>query len=230
VRVENDLIDSPRAITATETEGSKDTLIRGRITLDGLNAPEGHASQNGSYMALSFNTKNRLDPLDRGQGIILATELTGFDFIFSGERYQLQGNSFRMSDSQNILNQLNGSMLTLFPAEQGDSIDMQCRATLSVAKTYVAHSVDLLENTLSDPAEATTAEINNSSCQLNNSEISLEFSSVFGESLILKGFITRAKDASTFSPGNLINFIWIQNHELGLIFANKQQSLNARFE
>jgi hypothetical protein len=230
ILVENDLIDTPRAITATETEGSAETKIRGRVSLDGLDAPQGHASQNGSYVALSFNTKDRLDPLDRGQGIILATELTDFDFVFSGEQYQLQGNSFKMTESQNVLNHLNGSILTISAAEPGDPVDMQCRATLSAKRTTIVHQVDLLQNTLSGPQEISSEEVNNLSCLLDDNEIQLTFSSVFGELLTLKGFITRAQDASTFSPGNLINFIWHQNNELGLIFANREQSLSTRFE
>ena len=229
--LDNSLLDdSLRGISTIETQGSKEDSIRGLVQLDGQAPPQGHASQNGSYLAFAFNTKDRTDPKDRGQGIILASELAGTNFIFSGERYQLQGNSFEMNSTQNILHQLNGSSLVISAAEPGDPIDVECHASLSLSRTSVAHTVGILENTLSEATRSSQAQTNSQSCILNEDELRLEFPSVFGETLTLRGFITRARDINTNAPGNLINFIWQQDNQLGLIFANKEQALSPTFD
>ena len=228
--LESDLIDTPRSISLQQTEGSSETLNRGRVQLDGQISPEGHTSQNGSYLAFSFNTKDRPDERDRGQGIILASELVGFDFDFSGERYQLQGNSFELNSEQNILHQLNGSSLVISPAELTDPLNIQCRATLTVQRTSLAHSVDILDNTLSEPVESSQAAVNSESCLLNDSEIQLDFASVFGQPLTLRGFITQAREEGNTAPGNLINLIWQQTDQLGLVFASKEQELSPTFD
>lgn len=224
------LLDTPRSISQQQTEGSSETLNRGRVQLDGQSAPEGHTSQNGSYLAFSFNTKDRQDEFDRGQGIILASELVGFDFTFSGERYQLQGNSFEINDEQNILHQFNGSSLVISAASASDPAEVQCRATLTVQRTSLVHTVDILENTLSEPVESSEPAVNSQSCRLNDSEIMLKFPDVFGKELTLRGFITQSREENSTSPGNLINFIWQQDDQLGLVFASKEQALSPTFE
>ena len=54
------------------------------------------------------------------------------------------------------------------------------------------------------------------------------FSGVKGESLTLKGFVTRS-DISN-APGNLISLLWLQESRLGLVFATKAKTLNSTFE
>ena len=49
------------------------------------------------------------------------------------------------------------------------------------------------------------------------------------EPLTLRGFITQKNDNSTSEPGNLINFVWEQDTQLGLVFANKEQDLSPTF-
>ncbi len=227
---ETSLIETERNITTIETEGSSGSDFRGLVQLDGQTPPQGHTSQNGSFLAFAFNTKDRTDSQDRGQGIILATELAAFNYVFSGERFQLQGSSFEMTNEQNRLHQLNGSTLTINPPESSDPASVECRATLRVSRVTVNHTVGTLENTLSGPTQSTQTSVNSQSCTLDGSEILIEFPLVFGEPLSLRGFITQAKDADTVSPGNLINFIWQQSSQLGLIFANQEQALSPSFE
>jgi hypothetical protein len=161
---------------------------------------------------------------------MLVSELAGFEFQFSGEHYQLQGNSLEINNEQNILHQFNGSSLTISPEQPGDPVNVQCRAVISLERTSVAHTVDILENTLSEPVESSQSNINSQSCVLEGSELLLEFPSVFGQTLTLRGFISRDREINSFSPGNLINFIWQQNNQLGLIFANKEQALSPTFD
>tara|TARA_R110001599_G_scaffold59183_2_gene164275 strand:- start:1469 stop:3850 length:2382 start_codon:yes stop_codon:yes gene_type:complete len=232
VRPENGLISSPRGISRLATINGTDSSFQGLITLGGQGSgqPQGHSTTNGSYMALAFNTKQKLDPFDRGQGIILASELiTSFDYLFSGEKYQLQGNSMEMTSEKNIIHQLNGSTIEI---ESAFNIpNNQCIANLSVKRASVEHTVGAQENTLSEPIESTQENIFSQFCTINNGEIRIEFTNlVFGEPLTLIGFITQKNDSTSNRPGNLINLIWQQSNQLGLVFANKEQALNPSFD
>lgn len=231
VRPENGLISSPRGISRLATTNGTDSSFQGLITLGGQGSgqPQGHATTNGSYMALAFNTKQKADPFDRGQGIILASELTNTNYLFSGEIYQLQGNTMEMTSEKNIIHQLNGSTLEIEPAF--NIPDSQCIANLSVKRTSVEHTVGPQENTLSEPIENTQENIFSQTCTINNSEIRIQFTNlVFGEPLILRGFITQKNDSTSNKPGNLINLIWQQTNQLGLVFANKEQTLSPTFD
>lgn len=223
---EVNMIEASRDLVLVATKDDNGERLSGRISLDGLNTPEGHATENGKYIALVFNTKDRLSLQDKGQGIILASELSNDNFIFTGEQYQLQGNSFEINDSHNILHNFNGSTLTV---NQGQSI-AECQAQIALKRTSVAHTVDPLENTLSAPAVTSGITTTSQACSLNGSEIQIEFAQVFNQPLTLRGFVTFDKEDNTTTPGNLINFIWEQNNQLGLIFANKSQSLNPAFD
>lgn len=232
VRPENGLLTSPRGISRLATTDGADSSFQGLISLSGpgTGQPQGHATANGSYMALAFNTKQKADPFDRGQGIILASELvTSFNYLFSGEKYQLQGNSMEITSEKNIIHQLNGSTIEIEPAF--NIPNNQCIANLSVKRTSVEHTVGAQENTLSEPIESTQENIFSQSCTINNSEIRIEFTNlVFGEPLTLRGFITQKNDSTSNKPGNLINLIWQQNNQLGLVFANKEQALSPTFD
>jgi hypothetical protein len=235
VRTENNLLTPTRGISRFPTIIGSGTNIsssyQGLISFGGQASgqPQGHSTANGSYMALVFNTKEKSDPLDRGQGIILASELSSTNYLFSGEKYQLQGNTMEMTSEKNIIHQLNGSTLVIEPAV--NIPNNQCIANLSVKRTSVEHTIGLQENTLSEAIESAQENIFSQTCTINNSEIFIEFTNlVLGEPLILRGFITQKNDGTSNQPGNLINLIWQQNNQLGLVFANKEQDLSPTFD
>lgn len=232
VRIESNLLDSPRSITTIQTNDSNGFSEQGLISFGGQQAgkPQGHSSANGSYLAFVFNTLDKSDALDRGQGIILATELSDFTYEFSGESYQLQGNSFEITDEKNILHQLNGSSLVITDNTLTDPVDVACHGVLSIKRTSVEHTVGTQENTLSDPLESEQSNISSDACSINRSQLQLEFTNVFGEDLTLRGFITQKNDSNSDDPGNLINLIWQQDNQLGLVFANKDQELSPTFD
>tara|TARA_R110002073_G_scaffold67049_11_gene167291 strand:- start:30033 stop:32393 length:2361 start_codon:yes stop_codon:yes gene_type:complete len=223
--VVNNLLSNELSIARVETEGNGGGQ-QGLITIEGPSS--GHSTSNGNYMALVFNTKEKDDPLDRGQGIILASELVNFNYLFSGESYQLQGNSFEINQQANILHNLNGSSIIIADRVSGD-FSNDCIASLSVKRTSVTHIIGSQANTLSAPIESTLSDVSSQSCTVNGSEIQLDFGLVFGEPLTLRGFITQKNDNSTSEPGNLINFVWEQDTQLGLVFANKEQDLSPTF-
>lgn len=231
VTTESNLIDDQRAIATLPTQDSNGKSQQGLITFGGqrYGTPQGHATSNGNYMALVFNTKKKSDILDRGQGIILASELVNFNYAFSEEHYQLQGNSFEINPQKNILHNLNGSSLIMSDRAASDPSSVDCHATLSLQRVSVEHTVGSQENTLSDPKESAQTDIPSQSCTVDGSEIQLDFGSVFGENLSLRGFIAQKNESATNKPGNLISFIWKQNSQLGLVFANKEQELSPTF-
>ena len=208
--------------------------IQGLLGLDGgARAPYGHSTQNGKHLAFVFDT------LNRGRGIEIATELRPFSAIpiFSGERYQLQGNHFKISDTTNTLSNINGSTLTLTDRLEGDSNDIECHANLTIKGLKQEHTVG--NNTLTTPTTLGTTIVTSTSCKLGNptpgsqsgSEIELRFNNVFGQPLALKGFVTQTDaESPSFTPGRLINLLWIQDDTLGLVFANLEQSLSSSFE
>ncbi len=225
VKSEVGLLDSPRNITRL---ASNDGTFQGLVSFGGQGngKPQGHSTANGSYIALAFNTKEKSDPLDRGQGIILASELVSFNYQFSGEVYQLQGNSFEMSADKNMLHHLNGSKLTI----NSVSSTPNCQATLSTKRTSVEHIIGAQDNTLTAPFETSQNTATSQSCSVDGSEIAIEFSNILGEALTLRGFITQKNDEFTDKPGNLINLIWQQESQLGLVYANKEQALSPTFD
>lgn len=231
VKSEVNLLDTPRDITRlSSTPNSSEGSYQGLVSFVGLDSgkPQGHSTANGSYIALAFNTKNKPDTLDRGQGIILASELVSFNYQFAGEVYQLQGNSFEMSDDKNIIHHLNGSILSITSVSNIPNID--CQASLTTKRTSVEHTIGLQENTLSAPFESSQESVSSQSCTIDGSELLIEFPTVFEEPLTLRGFITQKNDEFTNKPGNLINLIWQQENQLGLVFANKEQELSPTFD
>lgn len=227
---ESNPINSQLAIATVATQISNDTAQnQGLIKLEGSGSDEplGHATQNGKYLSLVFNTRGS-DPLFKGQGIILASEL-GNPKAFSGETYQLQGNSFEINDEENILHNLNGSSLSINDRLTTDPFDVQCHATLTINKTSITHTVGTQENTLSTPVESSIPDITSQTCKLEDSAIELNFALSSGKTLTLRGFIVQKNDTSSTEPGNLINLIWEQDNQLGLVFASKEQDLSPTF-
>jgi len=241
--VPNNAFKTVHSIFTEKTIRSSLTSEQGIIKLDGgSTAPQGHSTQNGKNLAFVFDTTDVTDPLDRGKGIIIATELfTSSSPIFSGETYQLQGNNFGMTSTKNSLQNIDGSILTMNDRLTSDAVNIGCHANLTVKSISVAHTIGMSANTLSPPTDSSTSSnlITNAStsCKIKGNEIELTFTNfenVNGDMLTLRGFISEHGDGSNQSiPGNLINFIWIQNNaldtKLGLIFANKEQNLSPTF-
>lgn len=230
VKTETNLLDSPRTVFRKQSQDADNLPYHGLISLSnpGSDQPQGHSTANGSYMAFSFNTKLKSDPLDRGQGIILASELASFNYLFSGEKYLIQGNSMEMTSEKNIIHQLNDSTLTIEPAV--NIPNSECIANITVKRTTVEHTLGTLENTLSEPIESEQDTTFSQLCTIDGSEIYIEFDNIFNETLILRGFITQKNDELSNSPGNLLNLIWQQENQLGLVFAQKEQDLSPTFD
>lgn len=228
VIAKSNLLESPRSIFRVESDDAN-FPYQGLISLDGQGSgqAQGHSTANGSYLALAFNTQQSANPLDRGQGIILASELVSSNYTFSDEVYQLQGNSMEITAEKNIIHQLNGSKLEIKPELNPTSND--CTAELSIKRTSVEHTVGALENTLSLPIESLQANTSSQVCTVEGSELLIEFPNIFNETLTLRGFITHKNDSLSNKPGNLINLIWQQDNQLGLVFTNKEQDLSPTF-
>ena len=136
----------------------------------------------------------------------------------------------QINSEENVLHNYNGSSLIIADKATADPATIFCRASLAVKRSSITHTIGRLENTLSAPVENTSTDIPSVSCTLNGSEIKLEFGLVFGEPLTLRGFITQKNDGNSNEPGNLINFVWQQDTQLGLVFANKEQELSPTFD
>jgi hypothetical protein len=105
-----------------------------------------------------------------------------------------------------------------------------CLANINVKRSSVEHTVGTLENTLSSPIESSNDATFSQICSIDGSELYIEFPNIFNETLILRGFITQKNDGSSNNPGNLINLIWQQSNQLGLIFAHKELELSPTFD
>lgn len=202
----------------------------GLIELDGgLHPASGHSSQNGKHLAFVQ------DNSDRGRGMIVATAERNSTPIFSqeGERYLLQGNSIEMSDDDNVIRNLNNSVLHI-SADPGNTQD--CIANLELHYQQLNHSN--ISNLISNDSRATIASLSSDSCTLGTTHrgaIEIHFDRIFsndpdaGDALTLKGFISETGNVSSTMPGNLINLLWLQENNLGLVFAHRDQELSPTF-
>lgn len=209
--------------TINENFGDNKTQITGLVGLDGgQQAAIGHSSQNGKYLAFVQDND------EHGRGLILASELRNSAPSFAplaqgGTRYLLQGNAFEMNNEGNVLRNITGSKLTFYPASANSS--EACNANIELK---LAHLSKFTFGTEAIPVtDESTLSALSTSCQINNGEISLGFDSLLQESekVELKGFMTDSALADN-SPGNLINFIWVEENGLGLVFAQREQDLN----
>jgi len=197
--------------------------IEGFIQLDnGSRAPIGHTTQDGGHLAFAMDT------VARGRGMMLVSELNiAAEPLFTGETYQIQGNSFAMTASENILSNLNGSQLVL----ESDTNSNNCTAELTWQSTRVAH--DITAHTLSESSSTPSAPIPSASCTQDLNAIEIQFGNINGSALTLKGFVSQAPDSegsNTNPPGRVLSLLWIQNDRLGLVYALKNQSLNPEFD
>lgn len=212
----------------------------GIMKLDGgSEAPIGHASENGSYFAFTFNTSDTSATTDRGTGIIIGMELEDivspvFPDLDDDSQfiYQLQGNSVTIIDESNTLQNLNGSTLHITDrlANEPDS-NTHCHATLNLSRLFVSHTLNDNKNSLSNIETDSQSNLDSSGCTINQSEIEITYDDVFGQALTLKGFISRSGDGNTKDvPGNLLSLLWLQDNTIGLVFAGKNQNLKANFD
>ncbi len=200
---------------------------RGLIGLNGgAQAPYGHATQDGKHLAFALNTD------ERGRGLIIATELreVSAEPVFNGEWYQLQGHTMGMLTSRNFITNLNGSRLQIEDRIPSDPADIDCHAELFPETLTLEHNINT--NVLNPPSISTPSTIQSSACRLDGGRIELEFANFDGQALLLKGFVSVQDEAlsNDTTPGEVINLIWSQADNLGLVFALKEQVLAPEFD
>lgn len=218
-------------LEATQEFPEGNFFTQGLLGLDPGTENRGHSSEDGRHLA--FSTKND----NRGRGLIVATQMrpSSAEPIFSGESYRLQGNSIGFENMLNFAFTLNNSLLTINDRQPGDPAQIDCNATLQFSAVRLDH--DTTENTLSEPEDwvapvgSNPGPVNSSSCILNGGKIEIEFDELYDRTLRLEGFVsTQGTGSSTDStPGRVINMIWIHEDNLGLVFANQEQTLSPTF-
>jgi len=237
----------PRTIFTVETEDSSASENRGLLSFDGAFSPKGHSTQDGKHLAFVYESGLGKNGQDRGRGITIATELSGTPPIFpelnddetGGTRYTLLGNTFGINDKANTLRNVNNSILTLSDRIENDgSGNADCKASLEGASVFIEHAVGsgVNLNILSAPLLQSTESILSESCTLTGNRIEITFNALtgaetdtmFGQALRLKGFISPHDEARV--PGNVISLLWIQDDNLGLVFATKDQQLSPSFD
>ena len=151
------------------------------------------------------------------------------------------GNTFGINDDANTLRNVNNSILTLSDRIEGD-LSNDCNAEISGSSVFIEHTVgiEIDQNTLSDALTETTDSLQSASCIMDGNRIEIKFNALagaaqntmFSQALTLKGFITQqdAVDGNTTIPGNVISLLWIQDDNLGLVFATKDQQLSPTFD
>lgn len=236
-----------RDISTVLTEDHSGIENRGLITLDGSLAPKGHATQDGKHLAFVYEKGLGTNGQDRGRGITIATVLSSSSPTFpelddneeGGARYTLLGNTFGINDTANTLRNVNNSILTLSASTASNT----CQANLQTASILIKHTVgsETGQNTLSTPSIEKPEEdgspiiYNSQTCKFDGNQIEITFDrvsdsdpdSILSQDLTLKGFITPHDEVRT--PGNVISLLWIQEDNLGLVFATKDQQLSPTF-
>jgi len=231
-----------RDISLVATVDDSVTKNRGLITLDGSLAPKGHSTKDGKHLAFVYTTGLDRNGLDRGRGITIATELSETipEFTNSNNedsRYTLLGNTFGINPGANTLRNVNNSILTLSDQISGN-VNNDCSATLEGASVFIKHTVGtgITQNTLSTPLIEKAPNIQSETCTLDGNRIEITFDavinagteSIIGQTLTLKGFISPNDEALV--PGNVISLLWIQDDNLGMVFATKDQQLSPTFD
>lgn len=206
-----------QTVRAQAQTGTTTSQNRGLITLDGGTRPTvGHASNNGSHFSLVIN---KPDVAVADRGFIVASELSSGPGAFNEVHYMLQGNTMGLSAEDTRLSSLNQSSLILSNSVGG------CTAELTVKHFSISH--DVADNLISVPVVQTEPVAVSSSCEIEGSKITVQFADIMGQALTLKGFFANAETSS--NPGNLINLLWLQNDNLGLVFAAREQILQPGF-
>jgi hypothetical protein len=251
---QNAIISGPnsiRDIATIKTEEDSGTENRGLIQLDGAFSSKGHSTQDGKHLAFVYQRGLDRNGDERGRGITIATELSSRIPIFpelntpeeEGDRYTLLGNSFGINAEANTLRNINNSILALSDRIQNDGTNnIDCNAELEGVSAYIEHEVGegFGQNTLSTPVVEKTESISSTSCIQDGNGIEIKFDAIsdaptntmFGQALTLKGFISPQGeiDDSSNIPGNVISLLWIQDDNLGLVFATKDQQLSPTFD
>ena len=203
---------------------SQSPITNGLVGLDGgSRAPLGHSSQSGEYLSFVQDT------VDKGRGLIIASALRSSSPVFQtqpqgGDNYLLQGNAIEMASEGNVMRNISGSSLRFYAPATGQSED--CSALITLEQPVV-HKFTLGSEPLPVTIEDQLTALS-SACTINGAEVELTFDSLLqlNETVRLKGFMSQS-DNDDATPGNLINFLWIEENGLGLVFAQKEQDLNA---
>lgn len=197
---------------------------KGLINVDGGTQPiTGHVSSNGSHFALVMH-KTPTNFVNRA--FMVGTELHGGPGLFEDVRYQLQGNTMTVSTEETRLTNLNQSTLVL------SNLNNSCEAELTVRAMTISHDIEA--NTIGAPERPLIEEeaIPSTECSIVDSKITLVFGDpeheVLDQPLTLTGFFSKAEDDATTS--NLINLLWLQEDNMGLVFATRDQELDPAFE
>ena len=214
--------------------------IQGLISLDGgAFAPTGHSTQDGKHLAFVYKNGQGRNAQDRGRGITIATELRSLaetPIFGEEERYTLLGNTVGINETENTLRSLNNSTLTLSDRQTSDDSTIDCHASLVESSVSLAHTIGdgTGENTLAEPVSNTLSSIESSTCRLSEGKIEISFNdNDDNTTLTLRGFMSpQDKDEATNDrslPGNVMTLLWIQEDNLGLVFATKDQKLCHQF-
>ena len=238
-----DTIDNSRRIDTRSTEidntnhsGGTTSVNVGLLSLDdGNEQPLGHSTEDGNYLAFSFNTTDTSSNTHKGSGLILAMALNSGATNFSDDRtYHLQGNTLSVlgQPNQNVLTNWNGSTLTI------DGVGSNCNATLSLANLQVEQVVTENESSLNALKQTFNPSENNSipstGCDIQGNFITVNFAaenSSLSKDLVLKGFLSNADSNSNTGDesSNLLTLVWQQEDTLGLILGHKDQKLCPTF-
>jgi hypothetical protein len=184
----------------------------------------GHISPNGGHLAFALNDVSNIAAT---RGIIIASEtLSSAPDFDVGESYTylLSGNYVAMDTQVNTMGNVNGSQLIITGVANSNAED--CSAELKVNTLSLDHGI--ANKNIEDAATKTNDPISSSSCTINKGEIELTFT-LDGNPLILRGFAT-AEDSDSPYPSKLINLLWLQDQQVGLVFAQLDQNLSPTFE
>jgi hypothetical protein len=198
----------------------------GLMFLDGnRNRKLGHISPNGGHLAFALDDTSSNDTATRG--IIIASETLSsapdFD-VDESYTYLLSGNYVAMDTQANTMGNVNGSQLIITGVANSNAED--CSAELKVNTLSLNH--DIANKDIEDANTTAYEPTISTSCTINRGEIELTFT-LDGNPLILRGFAT-AEDNDSPYPSKLINLLWLQDQQVGLVFAQLDQNLSPTFE
>jgi hypothetical protein len=186
--------------------------------------PLGHVSPNGHHLAFALQNSTNSTA---SRGILIANKTTTTAPSFSnGESYTylISGNYVAMDAQFNTMGNVNGSQLIITGVANSNAED--CSAVLEVNTLSLNH--DIANKNIEDASTTAYAPILSTSCTINRDEIELTFT-LDGNPLILRGFAT-AEDNDSPYPSKLINLLWLQDQQVGLVFAQLDQNLSPTFE
>lgn len=175
----------------------------GRIALEkaGQIMQEGAVSPDGKLIA-TYLSNTSIASRGFNQGI----ELTGVTPDLADSEYFFQGHIFTTNTSDDELSSLTGSSIT---------IDDSQTATLTLKQQY--KRINLSTQTVSELENKQALETQpNASIVQSSQQIQMTFTDIFGNDLILKGFVS--------ADGNLMAFVARLGNGIGIIYAFRKQN------